>query len=106
MLSKIHPNTVQRFNETAPEYHLVTAWPMIVQNIGQKSGTVKISVTAPDEPGKYRFHVGIQSSDFLGADQVVSVDITVVDGNATPTIHEGEDEEDDDDDNNEIHEVD
>jgi hypothetical protein len=110
VLSKVHPNTVQRFNATAPEFYLVTAWPMIVQNIGQKSGAVKISVTAPDEPGRYRFHVGIQSQDFLGADQVVSVDITVVDGNPTPTIQEGEeeeeDEDDDDDDDDEIHEVD
>ena len=66
---------------------------MIVQNIAQKAGTVKVKVKAPADPGKYRYTCAIKSLDFLGADQEVTMEVDVVDGPA-PSIPEGEGKKD------------
>ncbi len=79
MLEKIDDADMARFEKSAFEERLLTAWPMIVQNVAQKSGVVKIKFSAPSVPGKYRFHVTVKSQDFLGADQKFTVEADIVD---------------------------
>ena len=78
VVQQVDASTLDRFEGVDPEYRLATAWPMMVGNVGQKSGTVKIKIEAPEDPGDYRFFIGILSQDFLGADQEVSVDVKVL----------------------------
>jgi hypothetical protein len=79
ILSQIDPKDVEKFEKEDPKYRLIVAWPMVVQNVAQKTGKASIQVKAPSVAGKYRFFVGIKSQDFLGADQEVPIDVTVVD---------------------------
>lgn len=79
ILEKVEDEDVKRFEETEFEDRLLTAWPMIVANVAQKSGKVKIQFKAPSVPGKYKFNVAVKSQDFLGADQVFSVEANIVD---------------------------
>lgn len=74
----VDPVALSAFETEAPEYRLLTAWPMIIQNIAQQKGKIKIQFKAPAVPGKYRYYVGIKSQDFFGADQEVELDVTVV----------------------------
>jgi hypothetical protein len=72
---------------------------MIVQQINQKSGKVKIQFKAPKVPGKYKFTVAVKSQDFLGADQEFSVEADIVDAaslNRTPKEESSKDSSDDD----------
>ena len=69
ILQKLKPETLSAFKAEPDEFKLQTAWPMMVQNIAQKAGTVKVKVKAPTEPGKYRYTCAIKSQDFLGVDQ-------------------------------------
>lgn len=80
ILQKLKPETLSAFKAEPDEFKLQTAWPMMVQNIAQKAGTVKVKVKAPVDPGKYRYICAIKSQDFLGADQEVKMEIDVVDG--------------------------
>jgi len=79
LLEKVNDEDIERFNKTKFEERLLTAWPMIVANVAQKSGKVKIQFKAPSVAGKYKFSVGVKSQDFLGADQVFSVEADIVD---------------------------
>jgi hypothetical protein len=79
ILSQIDPKDVEKFEKEDPAYRLIVAWPMVVQNVAQKTGKASIQVKAPTVAGKYRFFVGIRSQDFLGADQEIPIDVTVVD---------------------------
>lgn len=75
---------VSVFEKENPENRLLTAWPMIMQNIAQQRGKAKIQFKAPAEAGKYRYYVGIQSQDFFGADQELEFDVDVLDAT---TVH-------------------
>lgn len=79
ILEKVEEYDVERFKGTKFEDRLLTAWPMIVANVAQKSGKVKIQFKAPSVPGKYKFNVAVKSQDFLGADQIFSVEADIVD---------------------------
>jgi hypothetical protein len=79
ILSQVENADVERFTKSNFEDRLLTAWPMIVQNVAQKVGKVKIQFKAPSVPGKYKFTVYIKSQDFLGADQEFSVEADLVD---------------------------
>ena len=79
MLEKIDDADMARFEKSSFEERLLTAWPMIVQNVAQKSGVVKIKFSAPSVPGKYRFHITVKSQDFLGADHKFTVEADIVD---------------------------
>jgi hypothetical protein len=79
MLKEVDTADIEKFQKATFEERLLTAWPMIVQNVAQKSGKVKIQCLAPPVPGKYKFTVSVMSQDFLGADQQFSVEGTVVD---------------------------
>jgi hypothetical protein len=81
--------SLKAFTDEAEELKLQTVWPMIIQNIAQKAGTVKVKVKMPSEPGKYRFVCAIKSADFLGADQEVSVEVDVQDGPVAQATDEG-----------------
>ena len=70
---------IAKFEKATFEERLVTAWPMVVQNVAQKSGKVKIQFLAPPVPGKYKFTALVKSQDFLGADQEFSAEATIVD---------------------------
>merc|ERR1711971_856253 len=99
ILEKVENDDVERFQGTKFEDRLFTAWPMIVANVAQKSGKVKIQFKAPSVPGKYRFKVAVKSQDFLGADQVFSVEADIVDAellgeSREPIIEEEKDDND------------
>jgi len=79
ILEKINDEDIEKFNKSKFEDRLLTAWPMIVANVAQKSGKVKIQFKAPSVAGKYKFSVAVKSQDFLGADQVFSVEADIVD---------------------------
>ncbi|CAJ1952332.1 unnamed protein product [Cylindrotheca closterium] len=80
LLGEVSKSDLEKFEKATYSERLQTAWPMIVQNITQKTGRVKIQFLAPVVPGKYRFTVSLNSQDFLGADTEISVEGTVVDG--------------------------
>jgi preprotein translocase subunit Sec63 len=84
---------VEAFSAEEQENRLLTAWPLIVQNCAQKSGKIKLHFKAPSVPGKYRFHIAVMSQEFLGADQELTCERTVVD-EATVKRPEEEDEGD------------
>jgi hypothetical protein len=79
ILQVIDKATVDKFRHEKYENMLLTAWPMMVQNVAQKTGKVKIQFLAPPSPGKYKFTITVKSQDFLGADQEFSVESMVVD---------------------------
>jgi len=80
LLGECPKSELEKFHRTTYSERLQTAWPMIVQNITQKTGRVKIQFLAPVVPGKYVFTVSLNSQDFLGADKEISVEATIVDG--------------------------
>mmetsp|Transcript_106816 Transcript_106816/g.299036 ORF Transcript_106816/g.299036 Transcript_106816/m.299036 type:complete len:549 (-) Transcript_106816:49-1695(-) len=79
ILKECSKEDLEKFDKAPFEQRLLTAWPMVIQNVAQKSGRVKIQCQAPPVPGKYRFTVTIKSQDFLGADQDFSVEGAIVD---------------------------
>lgn len=79
LLKEVAPQDLAKYQKAAFKERLLTAWPMVISNVAQKSGKVKIQCMAPSVPGKYRFTVSIKSQDFLGADQEFSVEGTIVD---------------------------
>ena len=79
LLEKVNDEDIQKFENGKFEDRLLTAWPMIVANVAQKAGKVKIQFNAPSVAGKYKFNVAVKSQDFLGADQVFSVEADIVD---------------------------
>lgn len=85
---------VETFKAEKYENRIVTAWPLVVQNCAQQKAKVKLQFKAPAAPGKYRFHISIMSLEFLGADQEVTCERTIVDeANVTkPNDNEEEDE--------------
>lgn len=82
LLKDVDTNDIVEFKKASFKERLVSAWPMIVQNITQKTGKVKIQFPAPKEAGKYRFSVSILSQDFLGADKEFSLEGTVLDASS------------------------
>jgi hypothetical protein len=82
ILKECSKTDLEKFEKATFQERLLTAWPMIIQNVAQKSGKVRIQCQAPPVPGKYRFTVAIKSQDFLGADQEFSVEGTVLDASA------------------------
>lgn len=80
LLNEVVKSDLVKFEKATYSERLQTAWPMIVQNITQKSGRVKIQLRAPVVPGKYIFTVSLNSQDFLGADKEIKIEATVVDG--------------------------
>jgi hypothetical protein len=79
ILSKVEEEDLDRFRATPYEDRMLTAWPMIVQNVAQKAGKVKIHFRCPTVPGKYKFTVNVKSQEYLGADQDFSVEANIVD---------------------------
>lgn len=83
-----------KFKQEKGENRLLSAWPMLVKNVAQKTGKVNVQFKAPDVPGKYRFFVAIKSQEFLGTDQEFTVDAEVVDVADVQRVEaEDEDEE-------------
>lgn len=82
ILKEVAEKDMKKFNEAPFQDRLLTAWPMVIQNVAQKSGKVKIQCKAPPVPGKYRFLVSIKSQDFLGADQEFAVEGTILDASS------------------------
>lgn len=78
---------LDKFSGEKQEKHLLTAWPMMVQNVAQKSGKIKLKFKAPTVPGKYRFYITIMSQDFLGSDMELTCDRDIVD-EASVTVRE------------------
>lgn len=97
----LHNVQLQEFSGETQQNHLLTAWPLVVQNVAQKSGKIKLKFKAPAVPGKYRFYVAVKSQEFLGADFELTCDRDIVDEAA---VKRPEDEEDDDDEKEEVEE--
>lgn len=88
---------VAKFADEEPENRLLTAWPMIVQNLAQKSGTIKIQFKAPTVPGKYKFICSILSQEFLAADQSFEIEHVVVSADSVKRVpKEPKDEQEND----------
>jgi hypothetical protein len=81
------------FSSEVQDNHLLTAWPMVVTNVAQKSGKIKLKFTAPAVAGKYRFYISIQSQDFLGADLELTCEREIVDQAAVSRPEEEDEEE-------------
>ena len=79
IISKVDPSDIKKFANEKAEDSLLQAWPMLVRNIAQKSGKVKLQFKAPSVAGKYKFNVTVMSQEFLGADDEFSLEATVVD---------------------------
>lgn len=79
LVSKIAEKDLEKFESTKAEESLLQAWPMLVTNIAQKSGKVKLQFKAPSVAGKYRFKVSLMSQEFLGADDEFSLEADIVD---------------------------
>jgi len=79
IISKVEANDIKKFAGTKAEDSLLQAWPMLVRNIAQKTGKVKLQFKAPKVPGNYRFHVTVMSQEFLGADDEFSLEANVID---------------------------
>jgi hypothetical protein len=77
--SKIPITELQKFELENIENRLITAWPLIIQNVAQKMGKMKIVFKAPSVPGKYRYTITLKSAEFLNADTQFTIDIQVVD---------------------------
>lgn len=84
---------VEKFESAKFEDRLLTAWPMMVQNVAQKTGKVKIQCMAPTVPGKYKFTISAKSQEFLGADQQFTVEGTIVDASTVTRKPKEEKEE-------------
>jgi hypothetical protein len=82
LVSKVETGDLKKFKNIKAEESLLQAWPMLVRNIAQKSGTVKLQFKAPSVSGKYKFIVSVMSQEFLGADTEFSVQATIVDINS------------------------
>lgn len=95
LLKLVDRKHLEKFQAEKGENRLLTAWPMVVQNVRQRKGKVKIQCKAPDTPGKYRFLIDIKSQEFLGADQSFSREVQVLDA-ADIQREEDEDPEDED----------
>lgn len=79
LLKEVAADDIAKFDKCSYNDRLLTAWPMVVQNVAQKSGKVKVQFQAPKVPGKYKFKIDVKSQDFLGADQEFSVEGTILD---------------------------
>jgi len=79
ILQTVDSKDIEKFKHQGADGKLITAWPMIVQNVAQKSGKVKIQFLSPASPGTYKFTIVVKSQDFLGADQEFSVQGEVLD---------------------------
>ncbi len=101
ILGQVAAEDVARFSASSFKDRLLTAWPMIVQNVAQKSGKVKIQFGAPPVAGRYRFLVAVKSQDFLGADQEFTVEAEIVDA-STVVRKPKEDKTDATDDNDDV----
>ncbi|KAL7575756.1 hypothetical protein ACA910_003086 [Epithemia clementina (nom. ined.)] len=77
-IEQLDDAAANRLKQTSPDLRVRTAFPMMVQNIAQKSGAVKVRINAPKNPGKYKIMVAVKSQEFLGADQELSIDANVV----------------------------
>ena len=81
---------IEKFTAEEQENRLLTAWPLIVQNCAQKSGKIKLHFKAPAVPGKYRFHIAVMSQEFLGTDQELACERTIVDETTVTRPEEGD----------------
>lgn len=68
-----------KFEKESEENRLLVAWPMIVQNMAQQSGKVKVQFKAPSAPGTYQIFLAVKSQEFLGADQNFELTLEVKD---------------------------
>jgi hypothetical protein len=84
---------LSKFSAEVQDKHLLTAWPMVVTNVAQKSGKIKLKFTAPAVAGKYRFYISIQSQEFLGADLELTCEREIVDESAVSRPEEEEEKE-------------
>ena len=80
-LQQLHvaEEVIALFDEKPIDEQLVSALPLIIGNVAQKTIQAKVPFKIPTTPGKYKFIVELKSHDFLGADATFEVDVNVVD---------------------------
>jgi hypothetical protein len=79
ILASLDIGSKKIFESEVEENRLLNAWPFIVSSIAQKSGKFNVSFKAPSAPGKYKFYIDIKSQEFLGCDQVFTVEKDIID---------------------------
>eukprot|EP01083_Nonionella_stella_P218346 783061_1 len=93
LLAALDNGSKQNFLAETEENRLLNAWPFIVSNVAQKTGKVKVTFSAPTTPGKYKFMVDIKSQEFLGCDQVFTIEKEIIDKALVERKEEEEEEE-------------
>lgn len=79
ILAALDNGAKKAFESEVEENRLVNAWPFIVSNISQTNGKVNVTFRAPSAPGKYKFFIDIKSQEFLGSDQVLTLEKEIID---------------------------
>lgn len=97
ILAALDNGAKSKFEAEVEENRLLNAWPFLVSQVGQVTGKVNLRFPAPSTPGKYKFYIDIKSQEFLGCDQVITVEKEVVDKALIERKEEEEDGEDGDD---------
>jgi len=79
VLAALDSGAKRAFESEIEENRLLNAWPFIVSNISQTSGKVNVTFRAPSVPGKYKFFIDVKSQEFLGCDQVLTLEKEIID---------------------------
>jgi hypothetical protein len=79
ILAALDSGSKRAFESEVEENRLLNAWPFIVSNIAQTNGKVNVTFRAPSTPGKYKFFVDVKSQEFLGCDQVFTLEKEIMD---------------------------
>jgi len=61
----------------AHEEKLLSAWPVIVQNVASAQAKINVQFEAPKRPGRYALRIQIKSQEFLGCDQEFPMELVV-----------------------------
>jgi hypothetical protein len=79
ILAALDSGAKRAFESEIEENRLLNAWPFIVSNISQTTGKVNVTFRAPSVPGKYKFFIDVKSQEFLGCDQVFTLEKEIID---------------------------
>ena len=71
----------------------LSAQPLFVINPAQKVVKHEVKFQAPSVPGKYMFKIEIKSTEYIGADEVIEMEVDIVDKDTLPSKGDDSDDE-------------
>lgn len=101
ILAALDGGAKRAFESEIEENRLLNAWPFIVSNISQTNGKVNVTFRAPSVPGKYKFFIDVKSQEFLGCDQVFTLEKEIIDKALLERKEEEKEEEENEGDDDE-----